>query len=840
MKICKKLICVLLIICILPLSSFAVYAQSNENNSSEAERIFKKLVALDLLDENDIVNTEEMLRSDFVRIAMKTAGITVSESSFEDSPYKDLESTGLNFPYIVMANKLGYLTSDNGRFYPNNAISYNDAIKILVGILGYGFMAERSGGYPGGYIKFAASSKLLSGISIKSGNALSLSDGLALIENSLNAVITEEFYSRKSVEYAISNQTLADYLGIYEVKGIISENSVTGLYSRESDENSICVGNVKMMTESAHEFDEFLGYYCKVFYTQEGGDYTIKYCERVDSRNDELLVMADDIEYQNGKYVYRDEKHSNKTASLSSNYSVIYNGKFAAAGECPMDTDNGYIKLIDNNGDNRYDVVFIMQFTTHIIDGIGLHNNSVTTNNLLTFELETDRDSCSHIFVNGKESDLSVVTPRVIGSYAESLGTGRKVKNLYISSRYVSGVIESVGEDEIEIDGGFYKARNDIFETLKPGLEGKFLIDEFGYICYYSSENTMLYGYLNDMYYGTSGLRGRLEVKIFTQSGAFEIYETAKKVTLNDRKKIPAAEVYDLLIDPETQNFRQFIRYSLDTEGNIKKIETATEIAPYTMEGLDASDKGIFRLSSSGQLRYRSSNSSFDGAFAIDSDSLIFAIPPTPETADDEDFTLLTKSYLANDNQYTYEAYNIDKSGKVEFLLLRTTYSGSLRNITVVDSKCTVITEDGEEYAAIRGYTQGEKTTYLLKSPSLASNISEGDIITCNRNKYMEIISITKLWDADNGVTSKFLSGTQYSTSTFFGGMVVSYDKALGRLILEYGEEEYIMLSLGSLTTATQVYDNEYSQIPVSDIKVGDCLIGNYNKFIAQNLFVVR
>ena len=68
------------------------------------------------------------------------------------SPFLDVATDAAEYDAICMAYEMGLISGDgNGYFSPAAYISYEEAIKMAVSLLGYGDMAERNGGYPIGY-----------------------------------------------------------------------------------------------------------------------------------------------------------------------------------------------------------------------------------------------------------------------------------------------------------------------------------------------------------------------------------------------------------------------------------------------------------------------------------------------------------------------------------------------------------------------------------------------------------------------------------------------------------------------------------------------------------------
>lgn len=137
--------------------SITSYAYSDIYDSKEKEKI-------EVLSSFNIINGYEdgsfrpqnsITRAEFAKIvtvAMRLENIIPSgEESFEDvsedSWYKD---------YVYISKVLGIINGMSDTiFAPNENITYEQAIKMLVVALGYNEEAQNKGGYPNGYIQVA-------------------------------------------------------------------------------------------------------------------------------------------------------------------------------------------------------------------------------------------------------------------------------------------------------------------------------------------------------------------------------------------------------------------------------------------------------------------------------------------------------------------------------------------------------------------------------------------------------------------------------------------------------------------------------------------------------------
>lgn len=93
---------------------------------------------------------------------------------------------------------------------------------------------------------------------------------------------------------------------------------------------------------------------------------------------------------------------------ISDNATFIYNGKkLDVVSDADLQADNGYVRLISNNGGSTYDTVIIKDYETFIVD------KAIATDSLLYFKYDKgslDLSNGSNItakyFAEGKEADF--------------------------------------------------------------------------------------------------------------------------------------------------------------------------------------------------------------------------------------------------------------------------------------------------------------------------------------------------------------------------------------------------------------------------------------------------
>ena len=160
----KKFICVILSIVLLLSVSISAFAES------EKEMAAKDLETYGIVGRNvlgDLTIEGPVTRATMVKMLVMMQRITPEKTKtvFSDVPEEHWASG-----FVSTAVSLRFVNGmGDGTFLPDEFITYEQAIKMIVCALGYGKDAERKGGYPYGYIMVGTSLGIIS-------NSVSVSD----------------------------------------------------------------------------------------------------------------------------------------------------------------------------------------------------------------------------------------------------------------------------------------------------------------------------------------------------------------------------------------------------------------------------------------------------------------------------------------------------------------------------------------------------------------------------------------------------------------------------------------------------------------------------------------
>ena len=265
-------------------------------------------------------------------VAVMVTGM-MGETPFQgetETGFSDVFSSHWAAGYIAKAYNLGLMLGDeeSGLFRPEDFISGDEALKIVLHALGYDLYAEANGGYPDGY-RLTANRLKLTEFSIAYEEPCTRLQLLNIIYKALQTpVLTRTAWGDTSNFYTNEDETLMQQrMHIYHDKGQITETEISAL----GGESSLLQGYVRIgettyntgNTKAKH----LLGFTVDFYYQENelSGAKTLIYV-KPDMKNSLIIDSEEIIGYSDYTYQY------NKNArllekKLNTNTSFIYNGK---------------------------------------------------------------------------------------------------------------------------------------------------------------------------------------------------------------------------------------------------------------------------------------------------------------------------------------------------------------------------------------------------------------------------------------------------------------------------------------------------------------------------------
>lgn len=660
-KIIAFALCIMLFAC--PVSAYENKVVQAENPQSTYDENIETISALGILDwDTDTFSaSENVTRGAFTRLITNIVSNGVYSTDSVMSVFADVSADSELGKILYTAKNFGIVSGDGeGSFYPDRPITYEEAYKILGSALGYDADAKANGGYPTGYVMSCIKAGLKSDSIEPLSDRLTPKGAAKLIVDAFECNVMKVKLVNNNTEYEIDRDEDWIYTAkkILVSEGVVTANSITALQSFDTiDQGFVSIDDVRYKCDE--NFDLYLGYNVKFYYTEENGN-----CDRVlhmtKQYNDELLIDANDIAdgvlSSDRKIEYYTANDDTKKVKIPVNASIIYNGRaINTYGENIFNISYGFIKLTDNNSDGIYDVVFLSEYKNMIIGAVNTVDKSAAdkyNGNVINF-MPYEKEKIIRIYdETGKETDFSKLAAGDVLSYAES--EDGKILTIYVSKKKIEGKIESVSEVRSKKYYGIKGSETALaadasFDTssVKLNAVGIAYLNAFGEITDFVSGNDMdNLMYVIDVFIDKERSAHELNIKVMDKNGGIKTLVSQKSITLNG-ERIKNVVEKDTIPAPITSGVLSLIE--LDENGFVKKIDTP-----------DAHGSRLHTFGAAADHRYYGTTKTFGAVWFVDPNAVIYVSPKEADRADDDEaYRVSTMAEFLSDVTYNVTGYTV-------------------------------------------------------------------------------------------------------------------------------------------------------------------------------------
>lgn len=781
---------------------------------------------------------DAILRSEMAKVAVYSIGLEdIVKSSNGTTKFPDVASDHWATGAINVADQQGLVVGDSeGTFRPDDSVTFEEAVTIIVRALGYEPAAQDKGGYPTGYMSIASQKQLLKGIEAVSAEPAKRGDIAQLVFNALTVNMMEQIGFGSSVSYEEVDKTLLyDRLNVEKAYGQITatdETSLTGGSTTGDDRIQI---NDNLYLKGDTNATQLLGYnvlyYARINKTTD--EKTLILVTPQSNKNNSLALNSSDIVDVTGDatanktveyWANRTTDRRTKTASIKSDATYIYNGKYKEGLAVEdLKPSSGNLVLIDANMDNVYEIVFVNHFTNLVVDTVSEVTGRVTDkylNGSLVFDKDSNPDVKYSIIKDGEEINVTDLVEWNVISY--TISDDKNLIRAYVSDASVTGTVNEISEDGYRIGDSdvVYEKAESYPNEIKLRDKGTFYLDIEDKIAAVNTKATnesaitTNYAYLVDAATKTE-FETTAQFKLYTKEGKTEILDSASKMRINDEYAQTPEEVVAQLTSG-TAVKPQLIIYEVNSDGKITAIDTAKDNtstgAPNTSEfTMNISKKDMVYKRASGKL----------GNVGITDDTIIFDIPASAN-GDTDKFAIRNKSTLSNDSSYDAIVYDLQENYTANVIII--TSSTGITNaespITVVNFIAETQNEDFEYTDKLYGFSEGKEIELMAADKSVfrkngSTQLKAGDIIQYKTDAKGNVDGITLLFDSSNK-TNEFVTDVTTDLRTVYGRATRKFG---GSVNVQVGDETY---NFATGDAIVYMYDSSRTRNPISVVSAAD------------------
>ena len=752
-----KLAAILLAFIMLPMCIFAA-AQDEGDYSKE----MSLLLDLGILNAEHL-KEEPVSRGDFTAAAVALTGAVVKGA---ENVFSDVSE---NADEINTAATLGIVKGmGDGTFCPENPVTQEQAVKILVSLLGYEVLAD--GIYPVGFMSAAAQVGLLKGVN----TAAEFNWDMA-VKLLYNAAHTDVFQSDlqggyKSIE---GENPITKWLHLNIVSGRILADEYAYITPPVTGEGVINISGKSLYDvkgKAAGKLGESVTAYCDEDNIVAVFDKGLSITQTIFSED----LMPQESGFTSLKY-YDGDKQS--YIPFESDIAFIYNGKNEIKSTSLL-PKNGRVEITDTDSDGRAEIIKVYESETFLSNGINERTNTIIfADGKGSIEVN---ENCLILGYNGemdiseiRTSDVLTITRSLDGEIVTIEVSGIKIK---------SEVVEIEGDKAITFaNGETYKILDkNAVKNLEVGSKVNIYLDINERIAGISkpSVENLYYGYLIDTEctYRLGGYDAQMRI-FNTATENIVNYKLTQNVTLNDSNK----DKYGRTLNPQRaiDEFyskgvikNQLVKFQLNNEGEIYRLYKAYN---NTEEPFEADDRFTldydYPTSNKGGVTYSfvvynpstnviNNELSISGAYCLE----------VPELAEgekmidkEEEISVVNPTAVWVNPNHTLskiKIYDMDEN-KIGAVAVREKASGGgghAADFMYIDKIATVLDEvSGEEIKQLSGYYKGAYVSYPVENSNEVNedihSLKKGDVIRIllKRGKIAGIIKMFTPTGSSNG-----------------------------------------------------------------------------------------
>lgn len=821
----KKVLSLFLALCICSTISTVSFAKEPNDIVDKEEYIYAEKLLSDLGVYEGVEAysaADGFVKKDvFAIIIARLMRIEIDDSKF-DRGLIDVKPDDFAAKEIQALMSMGILDIPaDGYYNPGKYITYKEAAKVLVQVLGYDIAVSDK--TFNGYLAQARNIGILKNVTFSKDERLQVKQLTLMLYNALFIDSMGMLFVGDEPSYAVlkGETLLVNNFNLEEVIGVVTANSITNL----DFEGELPAGNVNIdgVTYSAGKTnaEDLLGYKVRAYYDKDTDTLV-----SIDSTKytQEFALNFEHIEYEDQTYTYF-ENDKKKKAKISSKADIIRNYEAMVFDADLMVPDEGEILLLDHNDDKIYDTVIIKSVESKVVQEYSNSQNAVSfkySSEAIDFN-EFEEDKIKVLKADGTPGKLtSLVEWSVLGVCESPSG---KYIEITIINEKVTGDVDRVNNRDgcvVTIDGKEYEVSyyypNEDENKITYNTTGTFYLDKYGKIAAVKLEQSVwYYGYIIKT--TTSEVDGEdaYRFKIFTEenNGTAKTYFSAEKIKIDNvscDRGGKTKQGLDLVQDKLMS--QKLIRYRLNSESEITHIDT---------EDTANGEIGLRVDMANANRKFRGNQ--FVGEIAINSSTKIFVIPdsarnPYPDDPNDAELYMFKNaSWLVNDGYYNVTSYVVDKESLIaDAIVVKRKREAANLNAFIVEDIHGVYDESRDEgLDKITGRLGATTYEYMAPLGFFDDNdINEGDIIAIGTASNGLIEVVTKIYDYETDrIVSEYGSVNYDAQIKVLGGF--AYNKQSGIVQVSNSDEALESpkkVNVGS--TAVVVYDSDDFETPVS------------------------
>ena len=751
----KKTIGLILVIAYL-IQGVTMFAHAEERNAAPITddvnyQVFKWLdmttSEMDKLDEDSLVT-----RGQFAYVLAGILGYRPKDIS--NSNIVDVQDTIYEgaVDYLVKSEIMP--TMPVNKFNPKDPVLYKEMLTAVITALGYMNVKDNAQDADAYAQKIASQIGLTKGISTKYDASLSAKDTFEFLKKAaLTSICEIDGFSKNGANYTNKNgkSLIYHYSMISYAEGIVIKNGITAINGEESTMGRAKIGNINVLTKKFHGIERLIGRYVGFFYEDNKSTKVLRYAYEIENKNDIINISAEDLDVDNPEFslncIVYDNKSRSKKLKISLDADVIYNGvRLKLPTKADLAIKQGTLAVIDNDGDNKYDVIDIRTYDDYVVRG---RSKNIIRLNGKSYDIE-DYSEVRIYNSDGKlVEDFNGINMSSVVSVFES-----KAEKTYLE------IVESLANTSATITGTDVEGNKTMYvtkeekyflsETFKKSIEDgvpgmSHPIVGKAYYIKLNFDNRIVA--ITELYEGqwqiaycvgikskSDGIIAKLVMQdnsVFTPYFAEKLRINGDKIRSDDVMSDPVKYYY--FFDSSDKPIRQPVHIKISEAGEVSEIETPVD----RMSSAYGYDKTCFSKDAYfANGGYKAGSHHGIGMYTIRTTGIVIEDPHLGENDyySTDKIEIKSVSSVAEGKMSECYIYDLDEAYVGDILVYKNNEESLEETTTValIDKVTTVYDEDADDERSrlIHLYTQtgNELTLKEKKDGILPAGVKRGDV----------------------------------------------------------------------------------------------------------------
>ncbi len=790
MKNLKKVLAlVVALTMVLGTVSFAFTDVDSENEVYTAVQTLSALSILNGYEDGTFGPEKDITRAEFAAVVCRALDMESSANGAKGAtPFTDVPADHWASGYINLAAGQGIVNGyGDGRFGPEDNVTYEQAVKMLVVALGFEPMAAQKGGFPTGYLVVANQYGMTKNVNV-SGDSAAANRGVVaqLTFNALDIPMMEQTGFGTNIEYKVQDgkngngyNTLLVGLDVAKRDGVVVGTPVINNNNYEADEVrydvkalygvtptnpspvAIAAGEHTFKVAEGIEVDSYFQAASTIYLKEvKTGRWDViaimpgEVSETIELTKGDLAaaVTSTELKYYESETATKEttEKLDNIAGGAANDF--IYNNSAVAFNDILNNgsySDDAKITLINNDEDSAFDVIIIKEYDYERVQEVEADRDRFTTSlNTFRFFFDDDTKRISISDKDGNAMDLADFAEGDVIAYISSGSTTSYtwIEVINLGQNAVTGTITETNSNDntVSVDGVVYELAAGC-PAIAVSDEGTFFLTAEGKIFDVDATGSISsnYAYILEAGFGSTGAFGNgWQLRLLTKEGNIQIFDMKDTFEVDSVKYAAVANSPVVAYNVSSPvSFATIAGYGAD---HVKDFEN--RIITYKLDNNNAIQKVTFvsdkvaagSLNSDGTINtteeYKAGAQKLAGK-VIDDDAVVFNI-----TASDMDATkVMGVGSLVDETDYVGVLARVDANKDYNCVVIAKGAANIdyTQDIAIVESTSTGVDADGEDVTKVTYYTSNDETakvitfndeTNAIGSANLGTDLVKGTI----------------------------------------------------------------------------------------------------------------